>query len=113
MSKPDPGPKRVVHVARKEYACSSPDRPCTRRILRGDPYTQLSYGPFQPPFTRSPGWTVLRLCSTCSPIAPGESPVATPCPYGAGSNQCVLSEGHDAGDTPTAHQFAPEALFDF
>lgn len=109
--KADTGPKRDVRVARKEYPCSAPDRPCTRRILRGDPYTQLSYGPYQPPFVKSHVWTILRLCSTCSPIAPHESPVPAPCPFGSGERQCILSDGHDAGPNPTAHQFAPEALF--
>lgn len=111
MSKAETVPQRAVRVARKEYPCSSPDRACTRRILRGDPYTQLSYPPFLPPFTKSHQWTVLRLCSTCSPISPAESPVPTPCPFGDGGNQCVLSEGHLDGPNPTAHQFAPEALF--
>lgn len=111
MSKDDATPQRAVRVARKDYPCTGLDRPCPRRILRGDPYTQLSYPPFQPPYAKSHVWTVLRLCSTCSPIAPGESPVPPPCPYGDGHNQCVLSEGHDTGTHPTPHQFAPEALF--
>lgn len=108
MARKAEGPKRDVRIARKDYHCSSPDRTCTRRILRGDPYTQLSYAPYQPPFSKSSGWTILRLCSTCSPIAPSESPVPTPCPFGTGTNQCILTEGHIPAE---AHQFAPEALF--
>lgn len=99
--------KREVHQARKEYPCSAPYGPCNRRILRGQPYTQLSYGPGEKPFT-SPDWTVLRACSTCEALPVGtETPGAEPCPAHTADLQCAALAGHYPA---TPHEF-PIGLF--
>lgn len=91
----DPGPRRDVRVARKEYPCSGAHgRPCRRRIHRGDPYTQISYAPYQKPFTRSPIWTILRVCAACEPIPESEARTSIPCPRGTATDQCTLPAGH-------------------
>lgn len=97
--------RREVRVARKEYRCEAPFRPCDRRILRGDPYTQTSFSPGSPPFGAA-AWINLRACSVCSPI-PHE--VTTrhhqPCGVGASDQQCSLPLDHE-----TPHEY-PIGLF--
>lgn len=99
-----PIPRVAEHQARKEYLCGDPDnRHCTRRILRGDVYVQLSWPPYSKPFN-APGWTIVRACSTCRPPAT-PNPGGEPCPIGATGQTCLRALGHDG-----PHQYQ-ESLF--
>ena len=83
-------PQLDEHRARKEYPCDDPDSTgCTRRILRGRIYVQISYPPGCPPF-RADTWVIVRACQTCRPPATAD-PV---CPIGAGGETCLLPAGH-------------------
>lgn len=103
---PELEPRREVHAARKEYPCDAPFRPCSRRIRRGDPYTQLSYPPNAAPYFVGL-WTIVRACSVCAPI-PHEvaSRAPAPCTFGSSDTQCELPA--HGPDRP--HQF-PIGLF--
>lgn len=85
--------KVEVHVARKEYSCGDLRRACDRKIRRGDPYTQSSYPPGEPPF-KSPVWEIIRSCSACMPIAQEVSSVPSRCTVGSSELQCSLAAGH-------------------
>ena len=89
-------PEETVRTARKEHPCTSLGRTCGRHIAKGDPYTQISYPPGCKPFELVPGWTILRACTACRPLAPAELPagVTLPCTFGDGTQQCVLPAGH-------------------
>lgn len=87
------GVTREVHVARKEYRCDAPARPCSRRILRGQPYTLIATPPHTPPLD-APVWTNQRACSSCEPIAHEVTGSRQPCPVDRGDLQCTLSLGH-------------------
>lgn len=101
-------PKQAVHVARHEYRCDAPYGPCARRILAGRAYTQLAFAPGEKPF-KAHGWTYLRACSHCVPLAVTESelPAKAPCSGTAGGLPCLLTAGHYP---TTDHQFL-EGLF--
>ncbi len=92
-----PIPRTEIHQARKEYTCSGEDRLCSRRILRGEPYTQLSYPPFCYPEKgkgNDPQWTVLRACTACRPITEDlydALGLGAPCGYTAGDLRCELT----------------------
>lgn len=92
MNRPDAPkvPRREIRVARKEYPCGAPHRPCDRRIRRGDPYTQISHPPDPPRYH----WTVIRACTACEPIPHSLAPAPTPCTLGRGDLQCELTAGH-------------------
>lgn len=96
--------QKQVRVARNEYRCDAPWRPCSRRINKGDPYTATSFPPGADPFN-STAWINLRACSTCSPIPHDVDVPPSPCPVGSASHQCELSETH-----PGPHQY-PIGLF--
>lgn len=100
------GITREVHVARKEYPCSAPGRPCARRIYRGQPYTLISTPPHTAPLN-APGWTNQRACSSCEPIAHEVLSAPQPCPVDRGDLQCELPLGHYP---LTDHQY-PIGLF--
>lgn len=92
MSSPTPkAPHRDIRVARKDYPCGAPHRPCKRRIRPGDPYTQISYPPEPPRYH----WTIVRACSACEPLPSALVPSERiPCPIGRGDLQCDLPAGH-------------------
>jgi hypothetical protein len=98
-------PTQEVHVARKEYRCDAPLAPCARRILRGAPYTQVSYKPGEAPFNAST-WQVLRCCSSCIPIE-GETRAPVQCGAGNADAQCPLPSGH----YPRTPHEIPQGLF--
>ncbi len=92
MISPATQPKHDEHRARKDYRCDDPaSTGCTRTIVKGDIYVQLSYPPFAPPW-RIPTWTIIRGCSTC---LPPETTTVVACPIGAGGDTCLLVDGHD------------------
>jgi hypothetical protein len=101
MTPIDPATRREVHVARKEYRCEAPFGPCSRRILRGQPYTLFSFPPGSEPL-RLQTWTNLRACSVCAPIRHEVSSTPTPCAAVVGGEQCSL----DAHGPERDHEFA-------
>lgn len=103
-----PAVRVAEHDARKEYPCGDPDnRGCTRRILRGDRYVQLSYPPGSRPFHAS-SWVIVRCCSACHP--PTTVGAVPACPIGASGQTCLRAAGHDQGPNPTPHEYN-EGLF--
>lgn len=98
-------PRYDEHRARKEYLCADPDnRGCSRRILPGELYVQISYPPYHPR-TRSPEWTILRCCDVCMPPAGETSPR---CSIGSAGQSCLLDAGHLERGLP--HEY-PATLF--
>lgn len=93
-----------VHAARKEYRCGAPYGPCDRRILRGQAYTQLTWGPGEPPFNL-PTWTVIRACSDCAALPEGADAPDAPCPAHNAELQCQRTANH-----PPPHEY-PIGLF--
>lgn len=107
-SKPAELTQSVVRVASKGYQCAGHGRPCARRILRGQPYTQVSVVPvpgdrtLRGAATAARGaWTVRRICSACLPLADTDARVPLSCTYGSAESQCELTFDH-----PPPHQLA-------
>lgn len=100
-------PTVAVRAARRTYRCSgrSSNAGCAGEIRRGDPYTQVSYAPYEAPENpRGHEWLTLHYCLACKPL---EGVVEKlPCTAVIDGDRCL----RDAHPSDLPHEF-PIGLF--
>jgi hypothetical protein len=100
-------PNVTVRTARRAYRCSwrYENAACQQEIRKGDPYTQMSYAPFEKPENaRGHDWLTLHVCMACEPL--GGVVEKLPCPAVVDGDRCL----RDAHPDTIAHEF-PIGLF--